>query len=136
MKPIELNTIDLADKKDSLGPGIELLMNDKKKSRPNSPDIKVDDLNKLEKELNDLSNPKPSLKEAQSSIFNTDKLPSVSLDIKPLENTRENVTDKPIELKPEPSSNPLPSIKITAPVENKTWDGFNKFNDIPIDKIE
>ena len=61
MKPIELNTIDLADKKASLGPGIELLMNDKKKSRPNSPDIKVDDLNKLEKELNDLSNPKPSL---------------------------------------------------------------------------
>ena len=31
MKPIELNTIDLANTKPSLGPGIELLMNDKKK---------------------------------------------------------------------------------------------------------
>ena len=139
MKPIELNTIDLADKKTSLGPGIELLMNDKKKSRPNSPDIKVDDLNKLEKELNDLSNPKPSLKEAQSSIFSTDKLPSVSLDIKPLGSTKSvDTTDKnkPVKLNSTPSSEPLPTIKLTAPVENKTWDGFNKFNDIPINKIE
>ena len=130
MKPIELNTIDLADKKTSLGPGIELLMNDKKKSRPNSPDIKVDDLNKLEKELNDLSNPKPSLKEAQSSIFSTDKLPSVSLDIKPLGSTKSvDTTDKnkPVKLNSTPSSEPLPTIKLTAPVENKTWDGLMIF---------
>lgn len=139
MKPIELNTIDLADEKTSLGPGIELLMNDKKKSRPNSPDIKVDDLNKLEKELNDLSNPKPSLKKAQSSIFSTDKLPNVSQDIKSLDNNKLVDTfdiNEPSQSNSTPSSDPLPTIKLTTPVENKTWDGFNKFNDIPINKLE
>ena len=45
-------------------------------------------------------------------------------------------TDKPTQLKPESTSNSLPTIKLTAPVENKTWDGFNKFNDIPLNKIE
>ena len=55
MKPIELNTIDLADKKASLGPGIELLMNDKKKDGTKSPtsDINISDLTNL---VNDLDN--------------------------------------------------------------------------------
>ena len=72
IQTIDLNSNKTQDiKVDSL-PGIELLMNEKKldKSRSNSPApsaIKLDDLNKLESDLNDLAKPKQSLKEAQSN---------------------------------------------------------------------
>ena len=131
-----IQTIDLNSKStppvkvDSL-PGIELLMNEKKleKSRPNSPSsnnaIKIDDLNKLESELNDLSMPKKSLKEAQSSLFKTNstevendnviKLNTSEIKLDKTENTKESTTAKPIKIE-----------------KNETWDGFNKFNNIPI----
>ena len=57
----------------NFGTGIELLMNDKKRNSGNSgglsSDIDINDLNNLEDELNDLTLPKKSMKDARSDIF-------------------------------------------------------------------
>ena len=82
---MDIETVDLNNEPISLdkpsvnfGPGIELLMNDKKKtsSRANSPssDINLADLQDLENDLNDLSidktdDVKYSLRESKSSAF-------------------------------------------------------------------
>ena len=135
MEPIKLETINVSDssKAATLGPGIELLMNDKKKSRPNSPatEIKLDDLNNLENELNELSKPKTSLKEAQSSIFSTSSSPSISMNPPPI-----NAEPIKLDTPKNDDNNTIKINKTTNPSKNETWDGFNKFKDIPINNIE
>ena len=90
----------------NFGSGIELLMNDKKASSSNAvSDIDIDDLNNLENELNDLATSGSGSGSGSSS-----SRPNVHFD---------------------------ESIKIgksTAEVEqdNKTWDGYGKFNNIPV----
>jgi hypothetical protein len=119
------------NKKTNFGGGIELLMNDKK-TESNGPtsDIDIDDLNNLENELNDLA------AETTGSINNT--YDSGLFGIK------SNFDDKP-----SVSFNEEPSIRIlgsdseeqrsnlghsTAKTssDSKTWDGYGKFNNIPI----
>ena len=113
----------------NFGSGIELLMNDKKKSGGSSglsSDIDVNDLSNLENELNDLSGmdgPKKSMKSARSDMFSSGfKL-------------NEEVLDDPIvddvTSVPEPL-NLGASTKEQSQEEKKTWDGYGKFNDIPI----
>ena len=77
---INLNIQDKVKPSVNFGGGIELLMNDKKKSgsdnKSHATDINIDDINMLEDELNDLSTPeitfdtKPASK---SGLFNLDK---------------------------------------------------------------
>ena len=138
-----IQTIDLNSNKnqdikvDSL-PGVELLMNEKKldKSRSNSPapnTIKLDDLNKLESDLNDLAKPKQSLKEAQSSLFSTSKS-VINNDIKVVEpKPIEPVIKLNIEEKPKES---IPNSVKKVENKNETWDGYTKFNNIPIANTE
>jgi hypothetical protein len=127
---------DLASKPSvNFGGGIELLMNEKKRgdSRANSPsaDINLGDLNKLENELNDLTDDINS-KQSKSGLFKSiltggngvgnsnsgrpDDLESVTNEI-PL---RVNFEDD------------LGKATSQAGVDSKTWDGFGKFNNIPI----
>jgi hypothetical protein len=101
-------------KKTNFGSGIELLMNEKKidSSGPTS-DIDIEDLNNLENELNNLANETSDPGSNGGSIFGlnfNDDTPSVRFD-------------------------DTPSIgKATTNTEsdNKTWDGYGKFNNIPI----
>jgi hypothetical protein len=104
-------------KKTNFGGGIELLMNDKKSDNSGhmTSDINIDDLNNLENELNNLSNDTFSFAQdstptfGSSSFFN-DETPSVRF-------------------------NDTPSIgKATSSTENdnRTWDGYGKFNNIPV----
>jgi len=110
----------------NFGGGLELLMNDKRKSDKSSssqnPDIDLGDLDDLENELNGLSNITSSQSQSQSksSMFN-DALNGSSSGI------RLNVSDKDDD--DEPIDNKFSSVKV-----DKTWDGFNKFNSIPADK--
>jgi len=99
-------------KKTNFGGGIELLMNEKKSDNmgPTS-DIDIDDLNNLEDELNNLANETSNVGSGSGagtfgfgSIF-SDDTPSVRFDDTP---KRSNDTD------------------------NKTWDGYQKFNNIPV----
>ena len=114
-------------KSTNFGGGIELLMNDKKKENSSSKnDIDIDDLNNLENELNELtdetSGGSRNMFEARSDLFNKsfstttdDKQKSVHFDTG--------------------SSNNLGSLGggLGSDSENeKTWDGFTKFNNVPL----
>jgi hypothetical protein len=122
---IELSEIDFDDmntgsmKSTNFGGGLELLMNDKVKetTRQNS-DIDLDDLNNLENELNNLVDdiPTESFK-SKSELFNN---------IDNSFNDKHSVKFSEYE---EPSIG-----KSTAETsnENKTWDGYGKFNNIPL----
>ena len=104
----------------NFGGGLELLMNDKirENSRPTS-DIDLDDLNKLENELNDLVDDHPSSSFAPKSDF-FDK-PSVSFSDEPSFKLN-NLDD----------DNGLGRATSDTENENKTWDGYGKFNNIPL----
>jgi len=101
--------------KTNFGGGLELLMNDKQKasSGPTS-DIDIDDLNNLENELNDLANTTAPSNNFESGLFGTklsfDDKPSVRFDDKPSIGKSTSNTDS----------------------DAKSWDGYGKFNNIPI----
>ena len=115
--------LGVGSNKTNFGSGIELLMNDKK--TPDGSDLinKMDDIDNLEHELNDLSDRvgghshinKSDLFTGPSSYPAGDNL-SVKFD-------------------QAPPAMDEPSIKLNfggGDEENKTWDGYTKFNDVPI----
>lgn len=118
---IEISTLDDLEPSNvsnvgggKFGDGIELLMNDKKESTSRSNDgIDLGDLEQLEAELNEMSdsnvNKNTIFSEPISIGMNNEDKPSVSFNEPSL---GEKTTD----------GNPNTS----------TWDGYNKFNDIPI----
>ena len=114
----------------NFGPGIEMLMNDKRRSGSPKSDIKLADLESLETNIN-LNETKPTIsrKEANAAMFSSLGTPS-----------KENITLKIDEKNTTPAPPPTPSGApslgtATAKNENKekTWDGFKKFNEIPVD---
>jgi hypothetical protein len=121
---IEISELDLNDgdfgferKSSNFGGGLELLMNDKIKesARPSS-DINLDDLNNLENELNNLVDDIPSNSfKPKSDLFGSSS--SFSFDDKPSVRFNDSSIGQD-----------------TAQTENdtKTWDGYGKFNNIPI----
>jgi hypothetical protein len=111
---------DMKRSSTNFGGGIELLMNDKIKDSGMKPtsDIDLDDLNNLENELNGLVDDIPSYK-AKSDLFGGTSSSSSNYDSKP--SVRFN--DEPsIGKSTAESSNP----------DTKTWDGYGKFNNIPM----
>ena len=105
-------------KKTNFGGGIELLMNEKKmeNSGPTS-DIDIEDLNNLEDEMNNLANEISGSGPSSfglGSIFgsNDDDIPSVRFDDTPSIGRATTNTES----------------------DSKTWDGYGKFNNIPIMK--
>ena len=124
---IEITELDFDDnnfggnrgssKSTNFGGGLELLMNDRvKDSRKPTSDIDLDDLNNLENELNDLADIAPvSCSRPQSDFFSN---PSVSFN-----------DDRGIKLNDE---NPLGQSTSQTEPDTKTWDGYGKFNNIPM----
>jgi hypothetical protein len=99
-------------KKTNFGGGIELLMNEKKidSSGPTS-DIDIEDLNNLENEMNNLANEISDSHNMNSFSSNYyDDTPSVRFDDTPSIGRATSNTDG----------------------DGKTWDGYGKFNNIPI----
>jgi len=114
-------------KSSNFGTGIELLMNDKKKQTGNnglSSDFDINDLNNLEDELNDLTIPygKKNIKEARSDMFSS----GIKL------NEDDNISMQDLESPPPEVINLGQSTKEQSNDEKKTWDGYGKFNNIPI----
>jgi hypothetical protein len=99
-------------KSSNFGSGIELLMNDKVKegSRPTS-DFDLEDLNNLENELNGLVDDMPSSSyKSKSDMFGGEDKQSVKFNDNPT----------------------IGQSTADYPKENKTWDGYGKFNNIPM----
>ena len=126
---MEITELDLNDndfgggfgKSTNFGGGLELLMNDKIKesSRPTS-DINLDDLNNLENELNDLVEDIPTDSFRPKSDFFSK--PSVSFDEGPSIKLGGFGRD----------DNTLGQSTSQTENDSKTWDGYGKFNNIPL----
>jgi len=117
---LDLNDGDFGRSSSNFGGGLELLMNDKvrENSRPTS-DIDLDDLNRLENELNDLVEDVPTSSFApKSDLFDH---PSVSFSDEPA-----------FKLNGFDSDNSLGKATSETENDNKTWDGYGKFNNIPL----
>jgi hypothetical protein len=139
---ISLNYDDDKEKKSSssyssrpsvnFGAGIELLMNDKrtssKKENSDNDDIDLGDLDMLEDELNGLSDIKSTKVTSKSGLFNEtlnamDGKSGIKLNINKEDSGDENKKNGPS----------LGFATANNSYEDtKTWDGFGKFNNIPI----
>jgi hypothetical protein len=111
---------DMKRSSTNFGGGIELLMNDKIKDSGMKPtsDIDLDDLNNLENELNGLVDDIPSYK-AKSDLFGGTNSSSSNYDSKPS-----------VRFNDEPSIGK--STAESSAGDTKTWDGYGKFNNIPM----
>ena len=104
--------------RNSLGDGIELLMNDKKKSSSGSMNIDLGELDKLEDELNDLS------KSADTkSIGGLGGGFGSFFGFKPANNNNNNANA-------DASSSNIGQATADSMGNTKTWDGFSKLNDV------
>jgi hypothetical protein len=118
--------------KTNFGGGIELLMNDKKtEARGQSSDIDVDDLNNLEKELNDLAEETyavPINNTFESGLFGI----KTNLDDKPNVSFHEEPTIRILGVDHDDHRPDLGHSTANTSMDSKTWDGYGKFNNIPI----
>jgi hypothetical protein len=116
---LDFNDNDFSSEKKStnFGGGLELLMNDKISSNKPRSDIDLDDLNNLENELNDLVEDMPSNSfKPKSDIFSV-----------PSSNYEEKHS-----VKFSDSTNNIGQSTSQTESDNKTWDGYGKFNNIPL----
>jgi len=100
----------------NFGPGIELLMNDKKISSNESTTINLDDLDTLEQDMNNLSD----------NVSSTGMSSDVFTLKDPVENNnRDETTD----------SN-LGNATRESIGNTQTWDGFSKLNEVPVNEFK
>ena len=128
MEPIELSDIGIEPIKINLGGndssstnfggGIELLMNDKNKSPSSNTKIDIGELDKLESDLNDLSSIN-----LNKSNFDPTPMETVKLDSLPSNNN--------IHVSFETDSK-VGASTIESVGKTNTWDGFMKFNEVPV----
>jgi hypothetical protein len=129
---IEISELDLDNnhfkeiKTSNFGGGLELLMNDRIKDVKPTSDIDLDDLNNLENELNELAEDIPSQSfKSKSDIFNMGSSNN-NFNLDDGNNFSGNVR-----------FNDEPSIGLGASAsefldDGKTWDGYGKFNNVPL----
>jgi len=131
LEPISLNMNDGAPPRPTVnfGGGIELLMNDKKRSASNSVTLDLGELDNLENELNELSGAKPppstdsrTLSGFASNLFGMGGFDSNAESAKKVTLNVDEANDSNI------GQATRESIGST-----KTWDGFAKMNEIPME---
>ena len=133
---IEISDFDLNNdsfkqtKSTNFGGGLEFLMNDKIKegNRPTS-DIDLEDLNNLENELNELSGDLPSQSfKSKSDIFTSNYGNNIGMDGMDDSN---NFSGGSVRFNDEPSIGLAASGGENLD-DSKTWDGYGKFNNVPL----
>jgi hypothetical protein len=130
LEPISLNfnespaVSSTQSKSVNFGPGIELLMNDKKRAASQSVNINLSDIDNLENELNELTGIKETNTSSDTKTFSgfTTNLFGLSDDSKPEPFKTESV---------EQNDSRLGSATAEGVGSTKTWDGFSKMNEIP-----
>ena len=128
LEPVSISfNEDIPSNGSSLGAGIELLMNDKKKTSSGSMNIDLGELDKLENELNDLSNSsKASDTKSIGGLGGFGSFFGFSKD-KDKEKEKENKPSSGYE----PSDSNIGQATADSMGNTKTWDGFSKINEIP-----
>jgi hypothetical protein len=132
LEPINLKIDDYdssSSKSVNFGGGIELLMNNTKRSAGNATNIDLGDIGSLENELNELSSGGQSHGSNNGGSNNGSDTKVLS----GISNFFGFGSDKGTGVSgPAPSESGLgQATKETGAGTNKTWDGFMKFNDIP-----
>lgn len=108
----------------NFGPGVELLMNDKKISANSSTKVDIEDLNQLESELNDLSKTTESApSEPASTLGGLSGLFDFSKKVEKVDESIGNLHE---------SSSNLGAATMEGIGNTKTWDGFTKTNEVPL----
>jgi len=127
LNDLEPINIDLNDSKPSVnfGSGIELLMNDKKRSS-STMNLNLGELDSLENELNELSGGGGSsntktLSGITSSIFGSGFMSEPS-----------SMDAPPVTVDELPNDSNLGQATRESAGNTKTWDGFTKINEIPV----
>jgi hypothetical protein len=125
----------------NFGSGLELLMNDKhksgnKKSTSAGGDIDLGDLDDIENEINDFGDdedlaPKSSKSTSRSGLFNDALGESVKLNFDNDDDDKLSLSNFKINDEP-PTNINIGKATASSAGDSKTWDGFNKFNNIPI----
>lgn len=122
----------------NFGGGLELLMNDKRKSdgsKSNTKDVGLEDLNDLENQLNSLTDDIQNEKvQSKSGMFNQkDGVPgNINLNTNDID--KHGVSFSPLESTPvREDSNVGKATATKEKNENTTWDGFKKMNNVPVD---
>jgi len=114
----------------NFGPGIELLMNDKKKSSSNNINIELGDLDNLENELNQLGNNSTNTSSNNDTRsfggFSSNLFGGFSTSAEP------SAGSKTINLENEFSDSKVGQSTAESVGNTKTWDGFVKMNELPI----
>jgi hypothetical protein len=100
----------------NFGPGIELLMNDKKISSNESTTINLDDLDTLEQDMNNLSD----------NVSSTGMSSDVFTLKDPVENNNRD----------EPTDSNLGNATRESIGNTQTWDGFSKLNEVPVNEFK
>lgn len=120
----------------NFGGGIELLMNDKKKSSSSSMNIDLGELDKLENELNELSGAgsysAPTTTSSSSSSSGTKTLSGFASNLFGFGPTPEPVKSVNIEVEKETNDSKLGEATASSMGNTKTWDGYSKMNEIPL----
>jgi len=105
----------------NFGPGIELLMNDKKKSGSFSTSVDLGELDKLESELNELSD------SGAKASSETRTLSGFAANLFNFGGSKPNAT-APVEQ----NDSKLGSATVESIGNTSTWDGFSKMNEVPM----
>ena len=124
LEPVSFNLQEDEQNSVNFGPGLELLMNDKKMSSNSSTRVDMQDLDNLENELNDLTQtidehrdaPEKSSSFGGMFNFSSKKDDDVKIDLGNVDDIRPNIG----------------SATAQTSGSTKTWDGFSKFNEVPV----
>jgi hypothetical protein len=129
LEPVSLSFDDGAKSGSStFGSGIELLMNDKKRSS-SSMNLELGELDKLENDINTQLGSSGS-----SSSDNTKTLSGFASNLFNLGGFADSSSDstKKVQVDTEPSDSNLGNATRESVGNTKTWDGFSKMNEIPL----
>ena len=130
LEPMNLNFGSSDRQSVNFGPGIELLMNDKKKQSSGSMNIDLGELDKLENELNELSSGGGGGGSSNSS-GDTKTLSGFASNLFGFGASTPAPASKSISFSDSASDSNLGHATVDSMGNTKTWDGFGKMNDIP-----
>jgi hypothetical protein len=117
----------------NFGPGIELLMNDKKKSGSFSTTVDLGELDRLESELNNLSSATPA--QSSSADSSTKTLSGFASSLFNFGGSSDPKPNPPVVINSdgqETTDSKLGHATVESIGNAKTWDGFSKMNDVPL----
>ena len=145
LEPISINLDNMSSSSSSssssnFGPGIELLMNDRKRSTSNNVNIDLGELDNLDNELNNLSGVSSSNTKTINNVGGSGGISGFASNLFGFNlggdssSASASGSGSASGSSYEKNDSKLGEATKESEGKTKTWDGFSKFNDIPSDK--